>query len=42
MIPERIPRQAADLAMVLMCVVATMCKNEIGIDPRLLAPRTTI
>ena len=41
-IAERIPRQAADLAMVLVRVVAIMREDHVGIDARLLALRTTI
>ena len=32
MIPKSIPRETADMTMVLMCVVSTMCENEIGIN----------
>ena len=42
MIPECVPRQTADLAMVLMRVVSAMREDEIGIDAPLLASRTTI
>ena len=34
-VPERVPRQAANLAMVLVRVVAIMSKDDVGIDARL-------
>src|ERR1700719_1783802 len=35
MIPESVPRQAADLTMILMRIVASVRQNEIGIESRL-------
>ena len=32
MIPKSIPRQTADLPVILMCVVSAMCEDEIGIN----------
>ena len=32
-VPERIPRQATDLSMILMCIISIMCKDNIGIYP---------
>jgi len=32
MIPEGIPRQPADMTMILMCIVAVMSEDDIGID----------
>ena len=34
-VPECIPRQPANLAMVLMRIVSVMRENDIGIDARL-------
>ena len=41
-VTERIPRQAANLAMILVRVVAIMSEDEVGIDCATLALRTMI